>query len=465
MNNKELATFDNDCFDRKDFAENLCNLIKGQEGYQSRVISIKADFGYGKTYFAKALKNMIDSQDPHISPSLYCHYIDIWKEDYNHNPLLALLSSLDEFVEKINFCKETTKKNLKDNLKSAVKTLSIELLKEGASHIPYIGKTTVKAIETMVNYKDTTIFKDLNALKKVAGMIRKAFAEFKETSKMIIIIDEIDRCHPEYAIEFLETLKHFFDLENLYFILMMNENHLREKVKSKFGYIDFDMWKDKFINLEFELPNARSQEKFLRYLICEKYEIQNQSNSMLGTEFKVMQLVQNKDLKTQNNAYVFNTTDEKNYNFAHHLTEIIKSLNCQLNNRQLESICLHLSIALSVLKNKPICPLILFGFILKTYLSNINLTRQSKTQISNFYLYDQEYINGKYKYTHVLKYIFDAQKQYEQNKGFLPKNFHTHLLNMEDIFNNIKAAQFALQGNGTQYKTIENQDTTLSSEL
>ena len=54
-----IENFENDCFDRKDFAENLCNLIKGQEGYQSRVISIKADFGYGKTYFAKALKNMI----------------------------------------------------------------------------------------------------------------------------------------------------------------------------------------------------------------------------------------------------------------------------------------------------------------------------------------------------------------------------------------------------------------------
>ena len=54
-----IENFENDCFNRKDFAENLCNLIKGQEGYQSRVISIKADFGYGKTYFAKALKNMI----------------------------------------------------------------------------------------------------------------------------------------------------------------------------------------------------------------------------------------------------------------------------------------------------------------------------------------------------------------------------------------------------------------------
>lgn len=52
-----IENFENDCFNRKDFAENLCNLIKGQKGYQSRVISIKADFG--KTYFAKALKNMI----------------------------------------------------------------------------------------------------------------------------------------------------------------------------------------------------------------------------------------------------------------------------------------------------------------------------------------------------------------------------------------------------------------------
>lgn len=452
MDNKELATFDDDCFDRKDFAENLCNLIKGQEGYQSRVISIKADFGYGKTFFAEAFKNMIDSQDPHISPSLYCHYIDIWKEDYNHNPLLALLSSLDEFVGKINFCKETTKKNLKDNLKSAVKTLSIELLKEGASHIPYIGKTTVKAIETVVNYKDTTIFKDLNALKKVAGMIRKAFAEFKETSKMIIIIDEIDRCHPEYAIEFLETLKHFFDLENLYFILMMNENHLREKVKSKFGYIDFGIWKDKFINLEFELPNARSQEKFLRYLSYREYETQKPHSYRLGNEIEMIFLYQHAN-KNGVSKHIFRKVKTQESVILQEFTDLTKSLDCKLNNRQLASIWKHFGLAYSILKNKPIAPIVLFGIILKTYILNITLIKPSvNSQEQNpYWIQEQDGTRS-----HVLKYIFDAQERFSSDQYLHFGNFFSFntmefsslygsTVQQDEIIDNIRAAQFASQ--------------------
>lgn len=252
MSDNNQENFKNDYFDREGFAKNLCNLIRRQEGYQSRVISIKADFGYGKTYFAKAFKNMIDNLENNTNPHLYCHYIDIWKEDYNHNPLLALLSSLDDFVGKINFFKESTKAKINE----AKKTLVVELIKKEA--YLFFGDIASKTINAIVDYNNTDIFKDLNALKKVAEQIQQTFAEFGN-AKMIIIIDEIDRCHPEYAIEFLETLKHFFDLKNLYFLLMMNENHLKEKVKSKFGYINFEVWKDKFINLEFELPNAGSQ--------------------------------------------------------------------------------------------------------------------------------------------------------------------------------------------------------------
>lgn len=439
--NQEKESFEKDCFDRKDFAENLCNLIKGQKAYQSRVISIKADFGYGKTYFAKAFKNMIDELQDNTNPCLYCHYIDIWKEDYNHKPLLALLSSLDEFVGNNNFYKTTTKDNFKNKLKGAVKTLSVELLKEGASHIPMIGKATVKSIETVANYKDTSIFKDLNALKKVAGMIERAFAEFKN-AKMIIIIDEIDRCHPEYAIEFLETLKHFFDLENLYFILMMNENHLREKVKSKFGYIDFDMWKDKFINLEFELPNARSQEKFLRYLICEKYEIQNEDLT-LNTKSEIIVcerdgMFQSDRFRHNNyNLCKYHSYKNEKYNFSSDLIHILEVLNCKPNNRQLESICLHLRIALNILGDKPIVPLVLFGVILNNYFPNLRESAQNLISTQKEKDNDMAYL---------LSRIFDEINDKNQASS-MNFPFHCQGIQMDHLRDNIHAAQFASQGN------------------
>lgn len=77
-NNK--TAFATDCFNRKDFAYNLLNLIKSQKDYESRVIAIKADFGLGKTFFAKELERLMEEHQD--MPKIYPHYINIWKEDY-----------------------------------------------------------------------------------------------------------------------------------------------------------------------------------------------------------------------------------------------------------------------------------------------------------------------------------------------------------------------------------------------
>ena len=454
MSDNNQESFKNDYFDREDFAKNLCNLIRRQEGYQSRVVSIKADFGYGKTYFAKAFKNMIDSLENSTNPHLYCHYIDIWKEDYNHNPLLALLSSLDEFLGKINFCKESTKAKIEE----AKKTLAVELIKQGASL--FFGDIASKTIDAMVDYNNTNIFKDLNALKNVAEKIQQAFAEFGN-AKMIIIIDEIDRCHPEYAIEFLETLKHFFDLKNLYFILMMNENHLKEKVKNKFGYINFEVWKDKFINLEFELPNAGSQKKFINYLIKQKYGIQ------VSGDFRVFDFEQESlndhlkfsppPVKPPEDPSLF-FLKENQYQWDLLLGIFLKTTYYPLNNRQLDSIFLNLKIALDILENKPIFPTLLLGTILKNYIPLEKIKPNDSGD--KFWFYGNYTEATKTKKIHALQIIFKLTPKTEhQVILYFEDRQHLVALNQAEI-DNILAAQFASQRSNTQFKQgIEVQTT------
>lgn len=68
----DKTAFATDCFNRKDFAYNLLNLIKNQKEYESRVIAIKADFGLGKTFFAKELEKLMEEyQDTKNLSALY----------------------------------------------------------------------------------------------------------------------------------------------------------------------------------------------------------------------------------------------------------------------------------------------------------------------------------------------------------------------------------------------------------
>lgn len=87
----------------------------------------------------------------------------------------------------------------------------------------------------------------------------------KESNPIVIIIDELDRCRPDYAVKTLETLKHFFDIPGFVFILSIDEKQLKSSVKKLFGTDNFDGYKRKFINNSFILPKP-NREDFTNYL-------------------------------------------------------------------------------------------------------------------------------------------------------------------------------------------------------
>ncbi|MFX8785979.1 P-loop NTPase fold protein, partial [Acinetobacter baumannii] len=58
----------------------------------------------------------------------------------------------------------------------------------------------------------------------------------KITSKLdkplVFIVDELDRCKPEFAIRLIERIKHFFDIPKVVFILAINKTQLEESINN-----------------------------------------------------------------------------------------------------------------------------------------------------------------------------------------------------------------------------------------
>ena len=77
----------------------------------------------------------------------------------------------------------------------------------------------------------------------------------KLNTPVVVIIDELDRCRPDYAIKTLEILKHFFDISGFVFVLAIDEEQLKSSVETLFGTKNFDGYKRKFINNSFILPS------------------------------------------------------------------------------------------------------------------------------------------------------------------------------------------------------------------
>ena len=94
--------------------------------------------------------------------------------------------------------------------------------------------------------------------------IRQAIGElFESTGKdrLYFFIDDLDRLEPGTAVEFLECIKNFLDIDGLVFVLAVDQGVIERGLRSKYGN-DFDTWNperaekffDKIIQVPFDLP-------------------------------------------------------------------------------------------------------------------------------------------------------------------------------------------------------------------
>jgi len=58
--------------------------------------------------------------------------------------------------------------------------------------------------------------------------LKEAIQKFIDKNQIMILflVDELDRCRPDYAISYLETIKHIFDIQGTVFILAADKRHL-----------------------------------------------------------------------------------------------------------------------------------------------------------------------------------------------------------------------------------------------
>src|SRR5690606_36180541 len=106
--------------------------------------------------------------------------------------------------------------------------------------------------------------------KKTIIEFRKELEVFikRNTDKpLIFIIDELDRCRPDYAVEVLEQMKHFFAVPGIIFILSIDKNHLASSIKGYYGSenINTDEYLRRFIDLEYSISKPIT-EHYVDYL-------------------------------------------------------------------------------------------------------------------------------------------------------------------------------------------------------
>jgi len=246
---------------RKKYADVLTGLVGSySDGF---VLAINNKWGTGKTTFIKMWNQELMNQ------GFRTMYFNAWENDFDSNPLVALLAEL----------KTLTNNSNNTSFDSLMKKGAVFAQNGGPELLKGIAQKYAEAQGKTSKIEDTrfTIDKLKNEIEeytaKKKGLIDfrvelERFVEENNNDKPIVfIVDELDRCRPNYAVEVLEQIKHFFSVKGIVFVLSIDKIQLGNAVRGFYGseLINSDEYLRRFIDLEYIIPTPEKND-FSKYL-------------------------------------------------------------------------------------------------------------------------------------------------------------------------------------------------------
>src|SRR5690606_22737419 len=197
-------------------------------------------------------------------------YFNAWENDFEDNPLTALMGELKTLTTK-----ETEPEFKKTLKKASTLTKHIAPIIAKAIADRFIDTESIKEAIIGVTKGLTDVFEnevqEYEKKKKNISDFRQSLSEFiastNEGKPLVFIVDELDRCRPDYAVSILEQIKHFFSVPNIVFILSIDKEQLGCAIKGVYGSddIDADEYLRRFIDLEYSIPEPEV-DIFYKYL-------------------------------------------------------------------------------------------------------------------------------------------------------------------------------------------------------
>jgi hypothetical protein len=262
-----------DLWDRRRLGEQLTNYVDRLQC--GAVLALDARWGEGKTWFVRHWQKHLENEGHNVI------YLDAFANDYLDDPFLVVTSEITNILSKDKKTKGKVKKlidlsasvgsALLPSLPKIALTLGLHLIGAGFFNgVLQQGYENAKdEIDKLSDEASDRIKESIQ--EKIAGheAEKKTLSEFKKhlaetvvklDKPLVFIIDELDRCRPDFAIRLIERIKHFFDIPKIVFVLVINKKQFVMGIKRFYGYDDDSskLYLDKFIDFEVPLLNDKN---------------------------------------------------------------------------------------------------------------------------------------------------------------------------------------------------------------
>jgi len=248
-----------DPFERRVHGERLLKLVQTLND-QAYVIALNGDWGTGKSVFLRRLEHHFSN----ASPSLPFIRIDAWISDDAEDPLIPFVAAIYEAIRET----QSGMTKLREDLARAAQKLATPITAFAANLIlPGSGTAIDAAAKAGQSLIDWQLSRTTAAdeFREVLERARDALTDRKKTRPItrpiVIAIDELDRCRPDFSIKALERIKHFFDVPGVVFLIATDSGNLPAAVRSVYGdAMDGELYLRKFFDYEYRLPTPSAEQ-------------------------------------------------------------------------------------------------------------------------------------------------------------------------------------------------------------
>jgi KAP family P-loop domain len=252
--------FENDCLNRRDLEPPLTEFVNQALG--PFVLAIDGSWGSGKTTFLKMWQVKLDGAG-HL-----CLYLNAWKNDFVQDPLIAVVGELSSAMKEQaqgHLDKDNVRKTI-EKIEKAANSIVRRLIPVGAKLATFglfdidnamereISAATGAIAENLIQDYDNGK-SDIKEFREDLEFLANEISSDSKPVKIVIIIDELDRCRPTYAVQLLERIKHLFDVKGVVFVLGIDRAQLCHSIKALYGS-EFDAtgYLKRFIDIDYRLP-------------------------------------------------------------------------------------------------------------------------------------------------------------------------------------------------------------------
>lgn len=287
-----MTKFEQDKIGREEIVNRICLLVDNLQKDQHFCLALDGDWGSGKSFVLDMVEEKLKQHREYVIIKY-----DAWANSFYSDPLIAILSCLIDGIEDKLYLVEQYAEKAKKAGKATLNTLSklsskVNIFKSAIEGIKEIYKIlhnpiSMAELEGFKSYQDL-----LRETKQVLNDVTTTREYRGKQTKLIILVDEIDRCLPDEQLKILERLHHLFDMKNCAVICALNKKGIIKNFETTYGG-NGEEYLRKFFDYVVHL--GMKGDTYLSYLLetdlCERIEkvlpaenIKERINYKLGME-------------------------------------------------------------------------------------------------------------------------------------------------------------------------------------